>query len=319
MTIRATSKRLLLGAAGAAIMLGSPVSAQINSAAPTALQSFPRLPKLPSIPTSIGGNSSERPATNNRELEREFDKDMGMLGYGISTNWSSKADNVRIEQAVAEYRERVERVSGDRYSGVSRSRRQMANSSLRSKYDTIANTAEREIAWAVQKIGKIGVADSAYNDMLVLDTMLHGAVTLYPDVAAYQTAKRSAAAALAKFGSRSGANEQKEALALAEARKVRMPASIDNSSSSVRQFRQAWATGGIPGTIKKIHITSGWGTKRNALGVVIGRTRDAAIAVKDPATGRCNLYDFTMIIETGGSPRRSSHSTKRIACENIPQ
>lgn len=323
MNIRALSGRTILSAALATGLAAGPANSQPAPTSIAATQSFPRVPELPSVPgiPSRGSNdaSTTQPTANSRELEREFDKDMGMLAYGIRTNWSSKADNARIEAAVAEYLERVERVSSGRYDGVSQSKRQMADANLRSEYDTHAKTADREIAWAVQKIGKIGVADSAYNDMLVLDTLLHGAVTLYPDVAAYRTAKEKSAAALAKFGSREGANEQKEALALAEARKVRMPASIDNSASSVRQFRQAWATGGIPGTIKKIHITSGWGTKRNSLGVIIGRTRDAAIAVQDPATGRCNLYDFTMIIEPGGSPRRSSHSTKRIACENIPK
>ncbi len=295
----------------------------VNSA--ITMQSFPGLPKVPRIPRigNRGSNneaaSEERRAnSNSRQLESEYRKETAMLAYPINTNWSSKADNARIEQAVAEYLERVERVADGRYNALSPQQRSGSDATLRAHYDTVANTADREIAWAVQKIGKIGVADSAYNDMLVLDAALHGAVTLYPDIAEYRTAKQKSAAALARFGSREGANEQKEALALAEARKVRMPAPIDRSAASVRQFRQAWATSGIPMTIRKIHITSGWGTKRNSLGVIIGRTRDAAIAAQDPKTGRCNLYDFTMIIEQGGSPRRSSHSAKRMACENIP-
>ncbi len=325
MAVRALLGCTFLSTAALALGTATPVQAgeAVNSA--IALQSFPGLPKVPRIPR-IGGrdssnaaNSSERRAnSNSRQLESEYRKETAMLAYPINTNWSSKADNARIEQAVAEYLERVERVASGRYDALSPQQRSGGDATLRAQYDTLANTADREIAWAVQKIGKIGVADSAYNDMLVLDAALHGAVTLYPDVAEYRAAKQKSAAALAKFGSREGANEQKEALALAEARKVRMPASIDRSASSVRQFRQAWAISGIPYTIRKIHITSGWGTKRNSLGVIIGRTRDAAIAAQDPKTGRCNLYDFTMIIEPGGSPRRSSHAAKRMACENIP-
>ncbi len=323
--------RALLGCTflGTAVIVmgttGTVYAKQPVATAAAALQSFPGLPKVPRIPRLPGrkaaGNADsgeQRPTQNSRQLESEYRKETAMLAYSINTNWSSKADNARIEQAVAEYLDRVERVAGGRYDGLSPQQRHGGDATLRAHYDTLADTADREIAWAVQKIGKIGVADSAYNDMLVLDAALYGAVTLYPDVAEYQTAKRKSAAALAKFGSREGASAQKEALALAEARKVRMPASVDRSASSVRQFRQAWATSGIPMTIRKIHVTSGWGTKRNSLGVIIGRTRDAAIAAQDPKTGRCNLYDFTMIIEPGGSPRRSSHSAKRMACENIP-
>ena len=33
----------------------------------------------------------------------------------------------------------------------------------------------------------------------------------------------------------------------------------------------------------------------------------------------CNLYDFTMFKDRSGAVRRGSHSTKRIACENVPK
>jgi hypothetical protein len=297
----------------------------------TMMQSFPRIPKvrlpeipkvpqLPAIPglESITGQGEAGASANSGELTREYLQETGLLAYPINTNWSSEADNARIEKAVAEYLERVERVASGRFDRVPAQQRSAADSRLRAHYDTLANTADREIAGALRKIGQIGVADSAYNDMLVLDAALYGAVTLYPDVAEYQTAKQKSAAALAKFGSREGASNQKEELAMAEARKVKMRPATDTSAASVQQFRQAWATGGIPYTIRTIHIQGDWGVKRNALGEVIGRTRDAQIAAQDPETGRCNLYDFTMIIETGGSPRRSSHSAKRMACENIP-
>lgn len=324
--------RLLLGctlfstsalAGGAA----SPAIASHVESAVVEAQSLPRLPRMPRVPQIRRGSGSDRSDQTQQqtqrdrgdaELAREYRQETAMLAYPINTNWSSEADNVRIEQAVAKYLERIDRVASGRFDSLSPQQRNSSDAILRAHYDTLAQTADREIAWALQKLGQIGVADSAYNDLLVLDAAMQGAVRLYPEVQAYRQAQQSAAAALGQFGSRAGANERKEANALAAARSVRMPPSIDTSAASVRQFRQAWATSGIPWTIRKIHITSGWGVRRNALGAIIGRTRDASIAAQDPATGRCNLYDFTMIIENGASPRRLAHSTRRIACENIP-
>lgn len=333
--------RLLLGGtflAASVLAQGeaAPAFAEQVTGPAIGVQSIPRIPRAPRIPQlrrlpgSAASSETEReperqtdngvarPDRGNADLAREYRQETAMLAYPINTNWSSEADNVRIEQAVAEYLERVDLVAGGRFDGLTPQQRGGSDATLRSHYDTLASTADREIAWALQKLGQIGVADSAYNDLLVLDAAMRGAVRLYPEVVAYQEAQDKAAGALAQFGSREGANEQKEENALAEARSVRMPPAIDTSSASVRQFRQAWATSGIPWTIRKIHITSGWGVRRNALGTVIGRTRDASIAAQDPETGRCNLYEFTMIIENGASPRRLAHSARRIACENIP-
>jgi len=329
--------RLLLGCTlfSTSALVGGAVSPASSAQADSPLvaaQSFPKLPRVPRVPQIRPGSdvdtSGEREqqsrddqrqrSRGNADLAREYRQETAMLAYPINTNWSSEADNTRIEQAVAEYLERIDRVASERFNALSPNERNSSDATLRAHYDTLAQTADREIAWALQKLGQIGVADSAYNDLLVLDAAMQGAVRLYPEVAAYQEAQDKASAALGQFGSRAGANEKKEENALAAARKVRMPPPVDTSSASVRQFRQAWATSGIPWTIRKIHITSGWGVRRNALGAIIGRTRDASIAAQDQATGRCNLYDFTMIIENGASPRRLAHSTRRIACENIP-
>ena len=242
-----------------------------------------------------------------------------MLKVGINTNWSSKADNHRIDNADAEYRRRVDQFASGHFGSVSQRSRNVVRQGLSRHYDSVARTTDREIKWALGKITAIGVPDSAYNDMLALDAQLYGAVKIFPDNASYAAAKAKVGTELKKFGSRAGAVGQKDAIVMAKAKALRMPPPTERNKSVEDMFRRAWATGGIPYTIKKIHIRSGWAVKRNQYGRVIGRTRDAAIAAKGPNSDRCNLYDFTMLVETGGSPRRSSHSTRRIACENIPK
>ena len=322
--------KFLASGAAVAVLSTWPVSLSANVysavhpvASLTAIQSFPKLPKVkvPRLPTVRSGRGSARsqqpPGANNRELQMEYRSEVGKLAYLINTNWSSKADNERIEKAVAEYRDRVNLVASDRFASLSATQKSQVDGSLRAFYDTMAKTAEREAAWAEQKISNIGVADAAYNEMLVHFASLEGAVTLYPENSDYAAAKEVIGTVLQKFGNRAGANQQKDAVIMAKARAVKMPPAITRSQSAENQFRQAWGTSGIPYKVRKVHIRSGWAPKRNALGIVIGQVRDAAIAVEDPATGHCYLYDFTMIKE-GGNVRRSSHAAKRMACENIP-
>lgn len=290
-------------------------------------QAFPKIPKIkeikiPKLPKKIPRIPGVKPtgsSQGSQELQHEYQKEIGMLAREINTNWGSKADNDRIDREVVVYRKRVDRVASDQFSAVPKSNKQTINMQLRAHYDTLAKTTDKEITWNTQKLTDIGVPDSAYNSLAVLQTSLYGAVTLFPDNADYENSKRKVDTVMEKIGSRAGAIQTKENIAVAKARAVRMPPPTTRSKAIEDMFRRAWATGGIPYTIKKIHIRSGWGVKRNSYGRVIGKTRDAAIAAKDPESGRCNLYDFTMLVETGGYVRRSSHSTKRMACENIPK
>ena len=319
------------------ILIGTALSAPLPASAAglwqddaiERLQRMPRLPKVPKLPsvpkpaversTSPVRGADERSGPPNRELQREYSRDVDMLAYQINTSWSSKDDNIRIETAVAEYRERVDRVAGARFTSLAADVRAAENAGLRAHYDTVADTIDREVAWIEQGITDIGVADASYNQALVLDAALYGAVTLFPDNADYAAAKAKSGALMEKFGSRAGAGAAKDEAIMAKARLVQMPAPTERNRAVESQFRTAWGTSGIPYTIQRIHIRGGWGVKRNEFGRVIGRTRDAAIAVKDSATGHCYLYDFTMLAENGGGVRRSSHAAKRMACENIPK
>ncbi|MBV7257958.1 hypothetical protein [Erythrobacter crassostreae] len=273
-------------------------------------------PKIGSTPENV--QPSEINSSGSKELERKFRSEVGMLSVLIDSSWGSKADNDRIDREVTAYKERAERFADGRFGALSEVQRNQADGELRAFYDTQAETAEREAAWAEQMVNNIGVADAAYNLMLVHATNLDAAVVIYPENATYSEARALIGGVLQKFGSREGANILKEEVIMERARKVRMPAAVQASKPTENLFRTAWGTSGIPYTIKKIHIRSGWAPKRNAYGIVIGQVRDAAIAVEDPASGKCYLYDFTMIKE-GSAVRRSSHAAKRMACENIPK
>lgn len=164
----------------------------------------------------------------------------------------------------------------------------------------------------------VGRADAAYNFLIIHDSYLYAGEQLFPDERAYTDARNKLAGVLSELGgSRAGAVNAEEEAALAAARKVRMPAAITSDRGAQALFRQAWGTSGIPWEIMKINVTSGWRDKVEN-GRVIGQRRDAAIAARDPANAnRCNLYDFTMFRDRSGNVRRDSHSTTRIACENV--
>ncbi len=286
--------------------------------------------RIPSIPRISGANNASeevqeprqerpaQPAQRNRELEYEYRQEVGKLSYSINTSWSSPADNDRIDEAVAEYQRGFDRLTSEYYSQIPADFREASNMSLRAYYDTLADTVDREIAWAEGMITGIGVPDTAYNEMLVLQTALAGSVQLYPQESAFAEAKAKVDAVMQRFGSRQGANELREEVEIARAASVQMPAAITNDGQVESMFRTAWGTSGIPDTILRIHITSGWSVRTDALGRIVGRTRDAAIATRVSGSDRCNLYDFTMLVENGGNIRRSSHRTRRMACENIP-
>lgn len=319
-------------------IVGAVACAALLTGTAAVSQSFPRLPKVPSvpkIPSLPGGvkdrSESERPVrttgrqpVNQRsnaefdpELYRENRTDVGKLQAGINANWSSAADNARIDQEVTEYRAVVDKLASGHFDSLPPERRASMDD-LKADYDTVAQTIDREISWGEGMIQGHGVASAGYNYLLSIDTALYGAVTLFPDEPAFAEAKQKVAASMAKYGTRSGAVAAEDAAELAAARNVRMPAAVTRDAGVEALFRRAWATSGIPWKIEKIHITSGWSDKRE-YGRIIGQNRDAAIAARDPDNpNRCNLYDFTMFRDTGGSVRRSSHSTKRIACENIP-
>ncbi|MEM7781602.1 MAG: hypothetical protein AAF697_14535 [Pseudomonadota bacterium] len=247
-----------------------------------------------------------------------FITDAQKLSTPINTTTVNDADNNRIDREVASYRELADRLSGGRYDALPAAQREPMLFGLKTLYDGAAASVDDEIAFAKSLITGRGRADSAYNYLIVNDAYLYAAERLFPSERSYTAARQKLASALSSLGgSRDGALQAEDAADLAAARNVRMPASIDRDPQAQAMFRQAWQTSGIDWEIIKINVTSGWRDKVEN-GRVIGQRRDAAIAARDPNnSNRCNLYDFTMFRDRSGSVRRDSHSTTRIACENV--
>lgn len=262
----------------------------------------------------FGGQPSGSPAM----LMQAFIADSQRLNQRINTSTVTDADNDRIEQAVAAYRALADQMTDGRYDALPDTHKQVMLQGLRMNFDSIAASTQDEVTYANSLITGIGRADAAYNYLIVHDAYLYAGARLFANPPAYVEARETVAAALSGLGgSREGARNAENAAEMAAARLVRMPAATTRDPEVIALFRQAWATGGIPWDIVQINPTSGWYDKVE-YGRVVGQLRDAAIAARDPANPQaCNLYDFTLFRDHSGNVRRSSHSTRRIACENI--
>ncbi|WP_156172204.1 hypothetical protein [Aurantiacibacter gangjinensis] len=300
--------------------------------------SMPSVPSMPQLPTTDRVTRDAPTATpqqqpRGRPMDRrsgqngmqDFMNDMNIVAQGVTpTDGSSQAaGDAEMDRLVTAYEAAVDRLAARNYPGLPP---QMVDAQMREvqmHYDRVAEGVDDQIEWATTRVSANGGTNErmpilAYNQLLAIGVEMDGATTLFPGNATYSAAKNRIDAELARLGSRDGAGDAFEASALAEAANVRMPASIDSSSGAIAQFRQGWATGGIDYTIMAIHVTSGWSDKFVG-GRRVGQTRDAAIAARSPSDpDRCNLYSFTIFRDLGGAIRRDSHSTTRIACENVP-
>ena len=308
-------------------LIAALLAASVLSSVPAVSQSFPKIPKIPKVPKIPGVEIPETtmPSTDTTSSvltggsEDDFMEDYLKLANSIDAN----ADGSTIDTLVDEIKAAAQRLADGQYSGVSDNRRQQVFEQRKQLANVILSRVDRELEWAVERVSRNGGSNPempilAYNQILALDTDLYVATALFPDNDQYREAKDKVGALLARFASREQAGQAFDDMALAAAAKVRMPAATESNSSVENMFRTAWGTSGIPYTIMKIHIRGGWGVKRE-YGRVIGRTRTAAIAAKDPNSDRCNLYDFTLLSENGGGVRRLAHTTTRIACENVPK
>ena len=265
--------------------------------------------------------ASEAAQPDARERYRE---DMGIVLGGISPPGTAESDehNRLTDELIAEHQAAVDRVVARDYPGVTD---QQWERDLRAKLMTAENRARRTegtIEWSMERVDRNAgttpwLAASAYNDILIQDAELYAATRLFPEREDFAAEKRKTEAALALLVSREQAAAGFDDAALEAARNVRMPAAVASGPDAEAPFRQAWPTSGIPYRIMRISVTSGWSDKVE-YGRVIGQTRDAAIAAQDPDNpDRCNLYSFTVFRDHSGSVRRDSHSTRRIACENV--
>ena len=298
-----------------------------------AAQGFPKLPRVPKVPSvklpSGGGeaartqrNSNQQPAVMQRSGGNDtnaYMQDVMKLTTTIDSNW----DGERIDREVGEIRSAAERIAANGYAGVPPQMQQSNQMQMKQAFDRTAGRVDHEIDWAATRMARNAGSNPnmptlIYNEMLALETALYAATTIFPDNATYRAAHRKVGAELARYGSREGAGNALEQAALAKAASVSMPAATNNDPALVAMFRTAWGTSGIDWEILKINPRGGWGVKRDSVGRIIGRTHDAAIAARNPRDpDHCNLYDFTLLKLEGGGVRRSSHSTTRIACENV--
>lgn len=298
-------------------------------------QSFPKIPKIKvPKPPNAPRPSSERPAelsgstpskgSEPVDYERQFVDDMQAINdISVSGNAEDPKHNADLDAKIATHMAAVDRVVEDNYPGVGQDQKGRYLNGALSLAETYAARTDQTINWSIERIDRNAgttpwLAKSAYNDILSHDAYLYAAVKLFPDRPEFAAAKQKTEAALARLVSRDQAAAGFDAAALVAAKNVRMPAPIAGSAQAEGVFRRAWATSGIPYTIMKVHVTSGWRDKIE-YGRLVGQRRDAAIAARDPNNpDRCNLYDFTVFRDRSGNVRRDSHSTKRIACENVP-
>lgn len=280
----------------------------------------PRITPQPPPPESARADS-EISAEEARERYRE---DMRTVLGGISPPGTAESadHNRQTDELVAAHQAAVDRLVARDYPGVTD---EQWERDLRAKLVTAENRARRTegtVDWAMERVDRNAgttpwLAASAYNEILIQDAELYAATRLFPDRADFAEHKQRTEAALALLVSRDQAAAGFDAAALEAARNVHMPAAVASGADAEAPFRQAWPTSGIPFRIMRIAVTSGWSDKVE-FGRVIGQTRDAAIAAQDPADAeRCNLYSFTVFRDRSGSVRRDSHSSRRIACENV--
>ena len=314
---------------------GGAVLAIALGGAPAAYAQF-RAPKIPKIelPTAAKDKSSDgtfasSSASSSTEAssganpaspaqKKEFNDLIRKLERTINPNTTVrtlKADGERVDRDVAAYRANADKLSSGEFDGLIE-QRPNSLSRLKRNYDSLSKRVDREVQFASNMVKGHGVAEAGYNYLLTIDATLYGAEKLFPGNAEYSDARSKVTREMAKYGSRAGAAAAEEEAELAAARKVQMPRATVRDPKTERQFRSAYRSAGLPYSILKVHIAGGWQTYTE-YGRVVGRTRDAYIAAKDPNSNRCNLYYFTMLVDNGGNARRKGHTTKRIACENV--
>lgn len=276
----------------------------------------PPVPNVPGIVNSVRGDagSSSQGDTNG------YMQDIMLLSRGIDIAEEREAV---IERQAQEYRAAVDRLASDHYSSVPAQVRQSREVQMKRYFEMAASRVDDEIAWARQRFSRNAGTNPkmpvlAYNQVYAKALAMDAAVKLFPGQANFAEAKAKTDAWMARIGGRDNAANAFASEAAEVARSVTMPPATNNSASLKQAFRTGWATSGIRWEVLAIHPVGGWRDKREN-GRLVGQVHDAWIAAKNPNDpNHCNLYDFTILKDRSGSVRRNSHSTKRIACENVP-
>ena len=248
-------------------------------------------------------------------------QDFMLVAQGVDF---ANSDDAAIDRQAQAYRDAVKRLSNGTYDGIPAQMRRSNEHQAQIHFDQQAANVDDELAWAGERVMlNDGTTETlpvqAYNRILALDLEMDAAVALFPGNPKFAEAQGKTDAWMARFNGRENAADVFEADAVAAARNVTMPAASRRDPGLEAMFRTAWGSSGIDRDIVVIHPRGGWGEKRDELGRLIGQTHDAAIAARSRSgPDRCYLYDFTLLKLKSGGVRRSSHSTRRMACENIP-
>ncbi|ANU08710.1 hypothetical protein [Paraurantiacibacter namhicola] len=298
-------------------------------------QSFPSMPRvseLPRIPETVGGVLERAdPSARNEgvnassgDLTDQYMADVMIVAQGTSFAGNSEADDRRLDKEIEMYRAAVDRLASGRYASVPKQVRDSMELQMMRYFDQRTQRVDADINFIKGRVAENAGYDErigtrVYNGLISLDAEMYAANTLFPGRAGYAEAQAKVAKLVADFGSRGGeANAALGELGAEQAAKVKMPPATTRDPALEAMFRRAFKSGGMGGEILLINPRGGWTVKRNSLGRVIGETHDAAIAATNPKIeGVCNLYEFTMLKETNGQVTRDSHTTRRIACENV--
>lgn len=333
-TIAAALVTSCLVSSMAASVHGFPKLPKVPKVEMPKLPKVPELPQVPdavksvlpdgvAIPATTGLPTSDQPAGSG-DLTDQYMADAMVVAQGTSIAGNSAANDERLDKEIAVYRAAVDRLASGRYDSVPAQMRASLDTQMSRYFDQRTQRVDADIAFIKGKVAENAGYDDrigtrVYNGLISLESEMYAANILFPGRAGFADAKAKVDAMVEQFGSRGDeANNALNEIGAEQAAKVQMPPATNSDPKLVAMFRSALASTGWGEEPLKINPRGGWGVKRNSLGRVIGQTHDAAIAVRNKKIpGTCNLYNFTIIKETNGSVRRLSHSTQRIACENI--
>ncbi|MCA9611267.1 MAG: hypothetical protein H6722_22500 [Sandaracinus sp.] len=245
-----------------------------------------------------------------------LDRQVRALPMQISTNWTSEADDTRVDREV--------RVLLDAARALAPSVRATpppALDALRATLRPEAASAERELARVEERLRDHGVVHALVNTIVVLDARLRAGALLLPDPAIAEAAERTSRW-LASHGREAAQAIRGEAVAAA-ARERHLPAPAARDAALERRMRATFESQGWNEPVRALVITdASWAVERDVAGRPVARRRSAAIGVQ-LADGSCRLYDFVFLEPHAGGSwgtlRRSSHASVAIACENLPR
>ncbi len=244
-----------------------------------------------------------------------------LMTHTINTTWmpaQARAHSQRIDKDIAAYRRTV-----DQLAALPVPARATANLKM---YHQMMQQRARQMPQQLQQLKAVIKNDPlqgqvGYNEVATQSVYWYAAAKLFPQDPQLQQAYQQIKALKDSVGSRAQASQAKAARVAQAAKNSQLPAAHSRDAALEQKFKQVFEAQGWKEPVLALRLTSDWWPERNkATGVLLGRKRDAAIAVK-LKSGSCRLYNFTFFQSFDGAKytgiRRSSHSSKPIDCGNI--